>query len=539
VCRFTKSFPSLILATLFLALAAWPLVAEPALRFKAWTAGKESAEVRTAAREPRRLRAERRYLIVEFDGLPPEGQWEAAAGAGVQFLRYVPDNAVLVSAPVDFASDALAASAVMEFPLEAKISPLMLVAVAEPAPVHFLAEFHPDVSPGDAREIALREGLLPREHPDLVPGQLMLEGSREQMESLTQWDEVAYVFPASEELQRGRAAVACAGALTDLGPIGQYIRRIGEGWDGPGRGAASLGYSFERLTDRLPAAVVEAEIRRAFAEWSRYVAVDFLHRPGQNRASRHINILFAAGPHGDAYPFDGPGRTLAHTFYPAPPNPEPIAGDMHFDEDEAWRTGGGVDVYSVALHEMGHALGLGHSDDPNAVMYAFYRQAGQLTPEDVNAIREMYSARETETAPPADPIPPQNPQPNPPPQAPDNPAPPSNPAPAPPANPAPNPPQTPTAGPDRTAPTLAITSPGSILVQASADSYTMRGTARDNVAVVEVRWKSSNGDSGVATGTVNWTIPGVRLLRGTNTVVVRARDAAGNETWRSVMIVRR
>jgi hypothetical protein len=61
--------------------------------------------------------------------------------------------------------------------------------------------------------------------------------------------------------------------------------------------------------------------------------------------------------------------TLAHTFYPAPPNSEPIAGDMHMDADEPWRSGANVDLYSVALHETGHALGLGHSDRPGAVMY--------------------------------------------------------------------------------------------------------------------------------------------------------------------------
>ena len=42
-----------------------------------------------------------------------------------------------------------------------------------------------------------------------------------------------------------------------------------------------------------------------------------------------------------------------------PLNPEPIAGDMHFDNDESWRIGANLDVFSVALHETGHALGLG------------------------------------------------------------------------------------------------------------------------------------------------------------------------------------
>ncbi len=49
--------------------------------------------------------------------------------------------------------------------------------------------------------------------------------------------------------------------------------------------------------------------------------------------------VWPARSHGDAYPFDGPGAVLAHTFYPAAPNPEPMAGDMHLDDDEGWRVG--------------------------------------------------------------------------------------------------------------------------------------------------------------------------------------------------------
>ena len=79
-------------------------------------------------------------------------------------------------------------------------------------------------------------------------------------------------------------------------------------------------------------------LERAFAEWSKQVQVDFTYSDA-TAASRNLNILFASGAHGDPYPFDGPRKTLAHTFYPADVNPEPIAGDLHFDEDENWANG--------------------------------------------------------------------------------------------------------------------------------------------------------------------------------------------------------
>ena len=87
------------------------------------------------------------------------------------------------------------------------------------------------------------------------------------------------------------------------------------------------------------------------------------------------------------------GGTLAHTFLPVPDNTEPIAGDMHFDESELWQIGADIDLFTVTLHEAGHALGLGHSDDPGAVMYAFYGgPVSSLAPDDIAGIQSIYAA---------------------------------------------------------------------------------------------------------------------------------------------------
>lgn len=569
-------------------------------------------------------------------------------------------------------------------PPEDKISPLLpMAALLEEAPTHFLVQFHPDVDADDASAMVLEQGLELGEHPDLLEKERLVKGPLYRVMRLAEWDEVAYIFPASEDLIEGRRVVACAGAQTEDGPIGQYIAKVGEGWDGPGQNAAELGYYFRSLTSKLTPEVGRAEFARAFAEWARYAKLTFTPADGPG-LRRTIDILFASGSHGDAYPFDGPGKVIAHTYYPSPPNPEPVAGDMHLDADEAWRSGADTDLFSVALHELGHSLGLAHSDRPGSVMYPYYRRVTGLTGEDIEAMRDLYAEQTPSSGgdtPQAAPlglriqIPPGSPV--------------STTAsslflsgvatggtgepvvtwtsdrggsgaaqgsrewvvaaaplnvgnnvisvravdeaqaavsvsvfairqaeiPAPTiaiASPAASgtyisasspvvltgtaahasgisrvtwsnsrggsgvasgttnwvtPPIALEAGSntisvtayepgwqsasrqlavnyagtvrDTVAPTLTINTPGSTSVLTAASSITLRGTATDNIGVADVRWLTSSGKSGTASGTTVWTIENVPLYLGANAIIVQARDAAGNMSWRSVTVTRR
>ncbi|KAL4697376.1 hypothetical protein H8959_003074 [Pygathrix nigripes] len=96
--------------------------------------------------------------------------------------------------------------------------------------------------------------------------------------------------------------------------------------------------------------------------------------------------------HGDFYPFDGSGHSLAHAYPPGPG----LYGDIHFDDDEKWtEDASGTNLFLVAAHELGHSLGLFHSANTEALMYPLYNSFTELvrfrlSQDDVNGIQSLY-----------------------------------------------------------------------------------------------------------------------------------------------------
>jgi hypothetical protein len=473
----------------------------------AWGQAPLRLKARTLTTRPRPRAGAGTHYILQFTAEPSPADLQELERRDIRVLQYVPDAALMVASPTTPDLQGLSVVSITTMEVSDKISPVL----GETVSGALLVFFHADVTDAIARAAVRDLGFDVIENAGLLPGQLILQGAHRGIEALAARDEVAYIIPASPELSAGIPTAGCVGAATEVAPVGQYVL-MGAGWPRDSAGKVALQYFIRSLTDQLDPTTGRSEIERALREWTRYA--NFTLTPAaQQGANRTIDILFARGTHGDSYPFDGWGGALAHTFYPAPPNPEPVAGDMHFDGDEPWAVGTTVDIYSVALHEAGHALGLGHSDRPGAVMYPYYRLSTTLSDDDIAGIRALYGSN-VAAPPPA--VPP----------APPIPTPPT------PPKPTPTPPVT-----DTVAPTLSIDSPGFTIGSTTASSIAIAGKASDNVGVALVKWTNSTGFSGIAAGSTAWSAS-VPLLVGTNTITVRAYDAAGNSSWRTITVVR-
>ncbi len=454
---------------------------------------------------PKRWRQDSSHFLVQFKTEVSSDILSELARRGAVVTAAIPDRAVMVAAPDQFTTFG------MDVEFVGRLLPIdkMSDQLAATGPITAVVEFHADVDSTTAREILLHSSLRIVSDSGLAANHFLVHGTLAQLHALAAYDEVAYVFPADPEFTTGVTLTACAGALTQGGTVPQYAL-IGHGWSASATGEVDLTYVFGKLTSKLAADQLKAEIERAFGEWAKHAPLHFAEG-SQEHGPRTIDILFASGAHGDPFAFDGAGGILAHTFYPAPPNPEPIAGDMHFDEDEAWHIGTSTDVFTVALHEAGHALGLGHSDDPNSVMYPYYRYGKQLSASDIAGIQALYGSQLTSgtVTTPA-------------PTTTTSSKPPSAPAPAAPALPM----------------LVSIDTPSSAAVTATSGQINVSGHVVNAAGAVTVTWQTDHGATGAASGTSAWTAAAIPLPAGQTTITITATDMSHRTATHSLQVTR-
>ena len=163
------------------------------------------------------------------------------------------------------------------------------------------------------------------------------------------------------------------------------------GWDGPGLGSAELSYYVANNPGSLSQQATNDAIRTALDAWSDVIDVEFtqVDTPGLRDS---IDISFSD--------IDGPAGTLAQAYFPDDVNPARIAGDIQFDISESWEVGNQLgrsafDLVYVAVHELGHSLGLDHLHDHGSVLEPYVSAAQEfvgLDPSDIAAAQELYAA---------------------------------------------------------------------------------------------------------------------------------------------------
>ncbi|KAK1432824.1 hypothetical protein QVD17_09725 [Tagetes erecta] len=151
----------------------------------------------------------------------------------------------------------------------------------------------------------------------------------------------------------------------------------------PRWGKSSLTYAFDST---YPPAYIPPVVR-AFNTWASATRY-FTFTRVASVTSSDLKISFERGDHGPGDVFQG--SVLAHAF-------APTDGRFHYNADMPWSVGpasdpNAFDLWSLALHEIGHLLGLGHSNDQGASMKSgiFRGEIRGLNQDDIQGIRVLY-----------------------------------------------------------------------------------------------------------------------------------------------------
>jgi Matrixin len=170
--------------------------------------------------------------------------------------------------------------------------------------------------------------------------------------------------------------------------------------DGTNIGGYSSALNQSMASKGISTANWQLQFQKAAAVWQAVTGINMVQVP-DNGAS------FGSGSYQQGDPNIGDIRiggvplsagTLGESFLPAPFNGGSLAGDIVMNTQANWGINTNYDIETVAIHEIGHALGMSHSQDSAAVMYGTYQTTHQcLAADDIGGIDSIYGTRRVDS----------------------------------------------------------------------------------------------------------------------------------------------
>jgi len=197
---------------------------------------------------------------------------------------------------------------------------------------------------------------------------------------------------------------------------------IGGGkWPQPGGlgSPVTITYSYQNMFDGalkmpggepLPSELIRSSIEEAFGLWASFAPLHFVEVPDNGRpygdplstfGQIRLRHVYINGPDLAGQP----PTTKARAYFPSGGGHQ--AGDVEFDHGDPWQEVGALskpDVLGAAVHEIGHTLGLLHTNlsfdylqNNQAVMFWVFRRfagpgTGELHADDIAGVRAIYGS---------------------------------------------------------------------------------------------------------------------------------------------------